>query len=133
MRYGRINERNIGNWTLNSEPKRRIKKEKVIELNKEQEKAVFAVDMINSLIKSHNSNYVSYIQWNEGSDLVEHWKKNGIITKRIRKADPRFFGTDKEVCELNINFISDLNLSKQLLIEMNNLKEYYESIYYLHS
>lgn len=125
MRYGRINERNTGSWSLAGEPKTRQSKDNSLRiLSSKEELAYKAVLLIDDLLKSHSGGYYSYISWDLDSPLIEHWKKNGIVFKGIRKADSRFGGLDKEICHLNTESISDLKLTRGLLIQLNNLHEH---------
>jgi len=55
--------------------------------------------MIETMLQSAKNNYNSYILWNTEDELLNRWKKAGVIEKGIRKSKINGF-PDKEICIL---------------------------------
>ena len=113
MKKGRINERNSGKWSNGSEPKtkRNTTSENVV-LNEIEGKAFTALDTINSMLKSHDGGYYSYLLFDLKNELINQWFSNGIISKKIKKSKYDFM-PDKEICKLEKR--ADLLLVKGIL------------------
>lgn len=126
MKKGRINERNIGNMTLESELKiRKTKKVQLPELTDLQIKALDAIDEINKMLK--NGEMLVYSKENY-SETLNHWLKNGLvkIEKREHPSEMiRFYEPEKKQdYAVFIGEKSDLELCKGLMIHTFNLKPY---------
>lgn len=79
--------------------------------------------MINNLLKSHESNYYSYVRFDLSNSLIDHWVRNGIVTKGIKES--QYAGFDaKEICHLNESRIDDLKLVRELLVSLYKLDLY---------
>jgi len=116
MKNGRINERNTGNYSLNSNLKgRRTKKTNDSILTSEQKESQNTINKIDCLISSFKSNYYSYLTFDLTDEQIKHWFENGIVVKGIKKGNPKIFSEDKEICLLVDGKLSDLELTKGLL------------------
>ncbi len=97
IKYGRINERNIGHWTLDSEPKKRKRKsskdDTIETILTEKE------EIIKDLIRSHNSNYYAYMPFNLNNKFLKELFNKNIIEKGIRESQYEFF-EDIEICKI---------------------------------
>lgn len=123
MKNGRINERNIGSWTHDGEPKHQPKPKALPELNIEDEKALKAVMMIDNLLESHKSGYYAYVRFDLSNALIAHWVKNGIVVKSIKESQYAGF-EPKEICHLNESRIDDLKMVRGLLVSLHKLEMY---------
>jgi hypothetical protein len=119
----RINERNTGDWSVNSEPKKRGKKEPLPELTSQQEIALNLYLMLTNLLKSHKGNYYSYIRYDTTIPLIKNWVDENIVTKGIRKSKIKGI-EDIEICHLNPEKQSELEAVAKALIEKFNLNQY---------
>ncbi len=120
----RINERNTGDWSVNSEPKKRGKKDKPLPpLTPQQEKALDLYMRIQNLLKSYKNNYYSYVRFDDTDILIKSFIDEGIITKGIRKATIKHF-EDIEICHLNPDKISVLEKRAESLKDVFEFKLY---------
>lgn len=121
----RINERNTGHWTIDGEPKRRRQKKqppKPIPTD-EQMTALSAVDEIENLLGSYESDYLSYVRFNCTKELHKKWLGNGVVTLATRIPKYKFIKPDT-ILALNPNMIDDLTLTKNILIEVYELQSF---------
>jgi hypothetical protein len=120
----RINERNMGNWSLDGEPKKRGKKEKSLpSMSPEQEKALDLYNTIKNLIRSFKSDYYSYLRFDTKDELIKNFIEQGIVTKGIRKPLVKH-AEDIEICHVNPDKISELENSANALSEAFQLQLY---------
>lgn len=121
MKNGRINERNIGNMTLEGELKiRKTKKVLLPELSDLQIKALDAIDEITKMLKF--SEFRVYAPENY-SEILNHWLKNGSAKIEEREATAHSFGQNVFYAVFT-GEKSHLELSKGLMIHFFNLKPY---------
>jgi hypothetical protein len=121
MKNGRINERNIGNMTLDGELKiRKAKKVVLRELSDLQIKALDAIDEINKMLKFNE--FRVYAPENY-SETLNHWLKNGLA--KIEEREPTAHSCGKNVFwAVFVGEKSHLELCKGLMIHTLNLKPY---------
>lgn len=92
-----------------------------VELLKDQEQALEGVIMIQNLIRSHNSNYYSYLLYDLENKFIAKWVEQGIINKGVKNSKYPYF-PPKQICILNEKRITDLELCKALLIHFFDLE-----------